>query len=347
MMEAYVAIIIIWLFLFFYALGGAIDFGAGFWSMFYFGRKDTTAASIANLYLTPSWKVTNVFLVLFVVALVGFFPHAAFTLGSIMIVPVSFVLILLIIRSAFMVYSYSVQKYTKAFTYISGITGLLIPALMLSILPIIIGGFVEVVGDRHYILYDRLLTSPTLYAHIGFGLAAELFLSSLFLSDYAREAKSMETYKVYRKNAIILGPIMIGMAVAATMTLIPEAMWMVENMASQWHLFALSVIVFSVGYSALWWPSRKGRVGQPRVAVVFMMIQIGLASFAYGWSHMPYIVYPKLTLYDALTNNQMFYSLLWGYGIGMAIIVPLFYWFWRLFLKDKRYLTNEEVDDVR
>ncbi|MBU8906202.1 cytochrome d ubiquinol oxidase subunit II [Desertibacillus haloalkaliphilus] len=342
MSEAQIAITIIWLFLFLYALAGAIDFGAGFWSMYYYGRKDTTAANFANLYLSPSWEVTNVFLVLLVVALVGFFPGAAFALGSVMIVPVSFVLILLIIRSAFMVYSYSVQKYTKLFTYISGITGLLIPALMVSVLPIIIGGFIEVVGDRHYILYDQLLTSPTLYAHIGFGISAELFLSSLFLSDYASEAKSTDTYNVYRRNAIIFGPIMLCFAVAATLTLIPEAMWMVENMAREWELFALSLIAYSIGYSSLWWPSKKRTIGQPRVAVLLMIVQIGLASLAYGMSHMPYIIYPDLTIDDALTNLTMYRSLLFGYGIGMAILIPLFLWFWRLFLKDKRYLTHQK-----
>ncbi|MFA9560165.1 cytochrome d ubiquinol oxidase subunit II [Evansella sp. AB-rgal1] len=342
MHEAYIAISIIWLFLFLYAIGGAIDFGAGFWAMYYYERKDTTAANFANLYLSPSWEVTNVFLVLFVVALAGFFPGAAFSLGSLMIVPVSLVLILLTIRSAFMVYSYSVQSYTKLLRYISGITGVLIPALMLTVLPIIIGGFVEVVGDRHYILFDKVLTSPTVYAHIGFGLASQLFLSSLFLSDYAREANSKETYEEYRKNAIIFGPIMLSFAVAATLTLMPEAMWMVENMVRQWELFSLSMFAFSIGYSALWWPSKKVRIGQPRVAVILIVVQFALASFAYGWAHMPYIVYPEITIFDGLTNLAMYQYLLWGYIVMMAILIPLFIWFWRLFLKDKRYLTSEK-----
>lgn len=342
MNEAYIGILIIWLFLFLYALGGAVDFGTGFWSMFYYGKKDTTAANFANLFLSPSWEVTNVFLVLFVVALVGFFPGAAFSMGSLLIVPVSFVLFLLTIRSAFMVYSYTVKKYVKLLRFVSGITGLLIPALMLSVLPIIIGGFFEVVGDRHYILYNELLTSPTLYAHIGFGLASQLFLSSLFLSDYAREANSMETYEVYRRNAIIFGPIMLSFAVAATLTLIPEAMWMVENMAREWELFALSMFAYSIGYSALWWPSKKVRIGQPRVAFVLIIGQYALASLAYGSAHMPYLVYPYLTIYDALTNLTMFYSLTIGYAVGMAILLPLFVWFWRLFLKDKRYLSSEK-----
>ncbi|WP_100371775.1 cytochrome d ubiquinol oxidase subunit II [Bacillus sp. FJAT-45037] len=341
MENVYIAIIILWVFLFVYAIAGSIDFGAGFWAMFYRKRTDTKAASIANRYLSPSWEVTNVFLVLLVVALVGFFPGAASTLGTIMIVPFCLVLILLTIRSAFMVYSYSVKKYTDTLVIISGVTGLLIPALLISILPAAIGGFVETVGDHSYVLANKLFTSPTFYTHLGFGLSTELFLSSLLLSDYAREANSEETYHVYRKNAIILGPITLAFAVAAIMTLIPEAFWMFENMANEWLLFSLSLFAFAVGYSALWWPSKEVSVGQPRVAVILIAIQFGLASFAYGSAHMPYFLYPDVTIYDAFTNDTMFELLLIGYGVGMAVLVPIFIFFWRLFMKDKRYLKQE------
>ncbi|MDV2685833.1 cytochrome d ubiquinol oxidase subunit II [Alkalihalophilus sp. As8PL] len=342
MENVYIAIIILWIFLFVYAIAGSIDFGAGFWAMFYRKRTDTKAASIANRYLSPSWEVTNVFLVLLVVALVGFFPGAASSLGTILIVPFCLVLILLTIRSAFMVYSYSVQKYTNMLVIISGVTGLLIPALLVSILPAAIGGFVETVGDRQYVLVNQLFTSPTFYTHIGFGISTELFLSSLLLSDYAREANSEETYHVYRKNAIVLGPITLAFAVAAIFTLIPEAFWMFENMANEWLWFTLSLLAFTIGYSALWWPSKKVSIGQPRVAVLLIALQFGLASFAYGSAHMPYFLYPDVTIYDAFTNDTMFQLLLIGYGVGMAVLVPIFIFFWRLFMKDKRYLKQEE-----
>lgn len=341
MESVYIAIIIIWAFLFMYAVAGSIDFGAGFWAMYYRKRTDTKAASIANRYLSPSWEVTNVFLVLLVVALVGFFPGAAATLGTLMIVPFCLVLFFLTIRSAFMVYSYTVQKYTNMLVIISGITGLLIPALLISILPGAIGGFVETIGDRQYVLLNQLFTSPTFYTHLGFGISTELFLSSLLLSDYAREANSEETYHVYRKNAIILGPITLSFAVGAIFTLIPEAFWMFENMANEWLLFTLSLLAFAIGYSALWWPSKKVSVGQPRVAVLLIALQFGLASFAYGSAHMPYFLYPDVTIYDTFTNEIMFQSLLIGYGVGMAILIPVFIWFWRLFMKDKRYLRKE------
>ncbi|MCL7749358.1 cytochrome d ubiquinol oxidase subunit II [Halalkalibacter alkaliphilus] len=341
MQDVYIAIIILWAFLFIYAIAGSIDFGAGFWAMYYRKRTDTKAASIANRYLSPSWEVTNVFLVLLVVALVSFFPGAAATLGTLMIVPFCLVLFLLTIRSAFMVYSYSVQKYTNMLVIISGVTGLLIPALLISILPAAIGGFIEVVGDRQYVLIDQLFTSPTFYTHLGFGLSTELFLSALLLSDYAKEAGSEETYHVYRRNAIILGPITLSFAVGAILTLIPEAFWMFENMANEWLLFTLSLLAFSIGYSALWWPTKKFKIGRPRVAVLLIALQFGLASFAYGSAHMPYFLYPDVTIYDAFTNEVMFRLLLIGYGVGMAILVPVFIWFWRLFMKDKRYLKQD------
>ncbi|WP_017729025.1 cytochrome d ubiquinol oxidase subunit II [Halalkalibacterium ligniniphilum] len=341
MNEAYVAILIIWVFLFIYSIAGSIDFGAGFWAMYYRNRTDTKASQIANRYLSPSWEVTNVFLVLLVVSLVGFFPGAAFYLGTLMVVPVSLVLLLLTIRSAFMVYSYSVQKYSNTLTIISGITGLLIPALLISILPAAIGGFIETTGERHYILVNQLFLSPTFYTHLGFGISTELFLSSLLLSDYARESNAEKTYLLYRRNAIILGPITLAFAVAAIFTLIPEALWMVENMANEWLLFSLSLLAFAIGYSALWWPSKKVEIGQPRAAILFIVLQFGFASFAYGSSHMPYLLYPNLTIQEAFTNETMFRSLLIGYGFGMAILIPAFIWFWRLFMKDKRYLRTE------
>lgn len=339
----YIALLIIWAFLFIYAIAGSIDFGAGFWAMYYQNRTDTKSASIANRYLSPSWEVTNVFLVLLVVSFVGFFPGGASTLGSLMIVPFCLVLILLTIRSAFMVYSHSVQRYSRILTIFSGTTGLLIPALLITILPAAIGGYIMNDGVNQYILVDRLFSSSTFYTHIGFGLSTELFLSALLLSDYARVANSIETYQTFRRNAMLLGPITLIFAVAAIYTLIPHAPWMFENIIEPWRLLLLgaSLFAFIIGYTSLWWPTKQPhQVGQPRVAVIFIIIQFGLASFAYSSAQLPYLLYPEVTVQEAFTNETMFRLLLFGYAGGMAVLIPVFIWFWRLFMKDKRYLLK-------
>ncbi|MFS0786006.1 cytochrome d ubiquinol oxidase subunit II [Shouchella sp. 1P09AA] len=344
MEPVYLAILLIWIMLFIYAVAGSIDFGTGFWAMYYERRNNVQASRIANNFLSPAWKVTNVFLVLLVVAFVALFPGAAPTLGTLMIVPFCLVLLLLTIRSAFMVYAFSTEKYSRVLTLVSGTCGLIIPAILISILPAAIGGFVTVADERQYILLDGLLQSPAFYTHISFGLMTELFISSLFMADYSKEAGDMSTAHTYRRNALILGPITLVVAIAAIFTLIPEAPWMFENFMDLWGWYTASLLAFGIGYSALWWPSKNKELGQPRVALIFTVIQFGLASLAYGMAHLPYLLYPDVTIYDAFTNETMFRYLMIGFIIGLAVLIPVFIWFWRLFFKDKAYLQSDGHD---
>ena len=54
---------ILWGFVFIYAVMATMDFGAGFWSMIYMNLEKTKATNIANRYLSPTWEVTNTFIV--------------------------------------------------------------------------------------------------------------------------------------------------------------------------------------------------------------------------------------------------------------------------------------------
>src|SRR5919206_322352 len=141
-MDVYLAITILWGFVFIYSIMATMDFGAGFWSMIYINKKKTRATNIANRYLSPTWEVTNTFIVALVVAVYSLFPKAAFTLGTILLIPGSLILLLLAIRSAFLVFSNIADEYKKPLTYISGICGILIPGLLISVLPITHGEYV-------------------------------------------------------------------------------------------------------------------------------------------------------------------------------------------------------------
>ncbi|ASS65889.1 MULTISPECIES: cytochrome d ubiquinol oxidase subunit II [unclassified Paenibacillus] len=338
MSDSSLGILLIWIFVFAYSILGSIDFGAGFWSMVFAGRQGSTAADIANRYLSPTWKVTNVFLVLLVVAFVGFFPFAMPMLSSLLVVPVCLVLLLLALRSTFMVYSQMSANYVAQLRIVSGVTGLLIPGLLITVLPVTLGGFVELRAGHLQVLTEKLLTSRTLYAHLGFGIASELFLSSVFLADYARESEDRQAYGIYRSIAMTIGPLTLLTGMLAAVAMNPEAQWIVERMKAQWIWFALSALFFVAGYSALWWRGRSGWTGVPRAAVVLVIIQYAMASFGYGSAHLPYLIYPHMTVEQGFTNHAMFVSLLAGYSVSTLVLVPVFIWFWLLFLKDKRYL---------
>jgi cytochrome bd ubiquinol oxidase subunit II len=339
--DEYLAVAMLWLFVFIYSVAASIDFGTGFWSMFYAKRRHTKATKIANRFLSPSWKITNVFIVLLVVALISFFPGATFTLGAVLLIPGSIVLLLLAIRSAFMVYSYAASKHRLELSYVSGITGILIPGFLISVLPITQGGFIGVNDTGEQLLLGKLLTSFSFYAFAGFGIASTLFLSSLLLADYSRAAEDEGAYNTYRMDAIITGPISLLMAFLVLLTMDFEASWLLQNVLRYRSWLLLSVFFFIIGYGALFL-KRKGKLGMPRLAVIAIVLQYLFASYAYGNAHLPYIVYPNVTIASGFTHPAMFKALFITYIVGFSILLPGFIYFWRLFMTDKRYVKQED-----
>ncbi len=123
--------------------------------------------------------------------------------------------------------------------------------------------------------------------------------------------------------------------------MVPEAYWIVEAIERNSLWFIFSILAFVFGYTALLWGRPDGGPGVPRVAFTAIIVQYAFASIGYGLSHLPYIIYPYLTVEEGFTNPSTFRALLVAYVIGLLILGPAFYLFWKLFLKDKRYLRQE------
>lgn len=341
--DTIIAITLLWIFVIIYSVAASIDFGAGFWSMVYLNHEKTRATNIANRYLSPSWEVTNVFVVLIVVALVTFFPGATFTLGTVLLIPGSLVLLLLLIRSAFMVFSHLIDKYNKLLSVISGITGILIPALLICVLPVTQGGFIETINGVEQLQLGKLLTSPHVIAYIMLAVTSTLFLSSLLLADYSFVSGEMHAFEIYRKDAILLGPITLLMAVLTFQTMHLEAGWLYERLFAYIPWLVASVLCFFIGYVSLLLPQRKRFVLHlPRISVISVIVQYLLASYAYGAAHLPYIVYPSVTIQSGFTHPETFRALFVSYIVGFAVLIPGFIYFWRMFMKDQSYLRQKQ-----
>ena len=338
MNEALLAITLVWGFIFLYAIMASMDFGAGFWAMIYIKKEHTNATKIANSYLSPTWEVTNTFVVGLVIAIYSLFPGAVFSIGVALIVPASLILLLLCIRSAFLVFSHSLDKYAKMLTYISGITGLIIPGLLISVLPITHLGFLDNVGGNEELNLVKLFTSANEYAFLGFGILSTLFLSSLLLSDYSKQADELKSYKIYRRDAMITGPLVLIMAFLVMFTLKKEASWIYEGMMENSTLLLVSLVFFIISGVALYLPyfSKQEVKGMPRLAVIAIIIQYMIGSYVYGVAHLPYIIYPNVRIMEAFTDPTSFRAVFATYIVGFAILVPGFYYFWSIFMKDQR-----------
>ncbi len=335
------AITVLWGFVFIYAVMASMDFGAGFWAMIYIKKEKANATNIANRFLSPTWEVTNVFIVAVVVAVYSFFPGAAYTLGTILLIPGSLILLLLAIRSAFLVFSHSAEKYRELLVYISGVSGIIIPGLLMAVLPISHGDYVRFSGERQVLLLGKLFASPHVYAFMGFAITSSLFLSSLLLADYSKASKDDHAYGVYRRDALLIGPIALIMAFLIMLTMREEANWIYIKMIKDLPLLFGSFICFILAGVALFVPDKKGTRGLPRIAVALITAQYLLASYVYGKAHLPYIVYPEVTIRTGFTDPNSFRAVFIVYIIGFAILFPGFIYFWSLFMKDKKYLSQK------
>ena len=339
MNEATLSITLLWTFVFIYLIAGSMDFGSGFWAMVYSNRKDTIAGDIANRYLSPAWEVTNTLLVMFVVALVSFFPRATFTFGTILLIPANLILILLALRTAFMVFAYSVKEYQKILNQISGIAGILIPALLVVVLPVTHGGYVEGTGAHQQLLLGKVFTSPSVYSFIGLAITITLYLSALLLADYAKITGDKSAYTIYRKHAIWTGPLFFLFSLFVLFALENEANWLYANMVDHWLWLLLSTIAFAISYYSLWMKGSGKQLGRPRMALLLAGIQLFIASYTYGASHLPYLIYPA-TVEESFTNINMYRSLIMSYIIGTLLFVPAFIWHWRLFIRNEKYIKG-------
>ncbi|MBE3590929.1 MAG: cytochrome d ubiquinol oxidase subunit II [Firmicutes bacterium] len=327
---------LLWFLVFIYALAGSVDFGATFWKMVFARQGTEEAAEVAASYVSPLWEATNVFLVLIAVVLVGFFPKAAFVYGTVLLIPGSLLLLLMALRGAFLSYGYAYAKATAFHRYVTGLTALVIPALLVAVLPISDGGYVRHVMDTYRLDLHSLLSSPKVYAYILFGLTAELFISATFLSDYAWTKGDRTAYRLFRVAASGAGPAMIIAGLTA-LFLLPSPAWLAGRLQAQWPLWVASLIFMTLSMFALWWPRSDGSPsGYPRLAVVMMGLQFAFAHLGYGRAHAPYLLYPYITPQEAFTNEVMFRGVLITLVLSMAIVVPAFVWLWRLFIAGPR-----------
>lgn len=264
--DALLAISIVWGFIFIYAVMASMDFGAGFWSMIYMNKKQLKATNIANRYLSPTWEVTNVFIVGIVVALFSFFPGGTFVLGTVLLLPGSIILLLLAIRSGFLVFSHAAKDYERALTYVSGISGFIIPAVLILVLPVTHGNFVYQVDGNHQLDFINLFLSPHAYSFMGFAIFSTLFLSSLLLADFSNVAGEKDAYQVYRRNALITGPLALLMSFSIMMTMRTEARWLYTKMMDGLPWLILSFLLFLVAFAALFLPNRHNSDRQESLA---------------------------------------------------------------------------------
>lgn len=328
-------ITVLWIFLYGYIIVASIDFGAGFFSFYSkLTKRDHIVNNIIARYLSPVWEVTNVFLIFFIVGLVGFFPSTAYYFGTALLVPGSIALVLLVLRGSFYAFDQYGARESILYQMIYGVTGLFIPASLATILTISEGGFITAEGGKVILQMRQLLTNWYSWAVVLLALASVLFISSSFLTYYAYKAHDRAATALLRSFALVWSLPTIFASFMVFLSIRGHNPEHFERMLDVSGLFLLSFGCFLVALALL---IKKRYYGW---AFVMVMLQFAFAFFGYGISHLPYLLYPYITVTDSITSAEMGLALVIGFIAGLLLLVPSLILLMRLFLFDAKYVQG-------
>jgi cytochrome d ubiquinol oxidase subunit II len=334
-----IGISILWTFLYGYIIVASIDFGAGFFNFTStITKQQTIIQPIIQRYLSPVWEVTNVFLIFFIVGMVGFFPKTAYYYGTALLVPGSVAIVLLAIRGAYYAFhSYGTgwAKNSRIFLFLYGASGWLIPASLSTVLTISEGGYIAQQGDDIVFLAEKLWQSPYSWSVVVLALVSVLYISAMFLTYYAHKAGDQEAFAILRRYALTWSLPTIAASVFVFFAISTHNPLHYARMVAYSPLFVLSFLAFLIAVYLVWHARLLG------VAFVAVMVQFALAFYGYGAAHLPYILYPYLTIYDYFTSREMAFALVCAFVAGLLLLIPSLALLMRLFLFDAAYVRGK------
>lgn len=333
-----IGITVLWTFLFFYIIVASIDFGAGFLTLHTkLTGEEKKINHLIERYLNPVWEVTNVFFVFFFVGFVGFFPDSALYLGTVLLVPGSIALILISIRSSFYAFEHYGQDNKLPWIFLYGITGLLIPAALATVLTISEGGYINEQGNHFDLDWVQLLLSPFAWSVVFLAIVSVLYISSGFLTYYASKAKDKVAYKFMRQWFMFWGPPMIIISLFVFLSLrIQNSNHFYNAITHYWWMFAISFIFFLIAGILNMIKKYHG------LAFIMVILQMAFAFYGYGMSKLPYILYPYIKISDSGVNSSMGLALTIVFILGLLLLLPSLILLLRLFVFDKQYVEGKK-----
>jgi cytochrome bd ubiquinol oxidase subunit II len=318
--RAAIAIALLWGLLTVYALLGALDFGAGFYRWLAWLRGRDEARTVAHDFLKPVWEVVNVFLVLLVVGMVGFFPMTADIFGTALLVPFSLAIIVLAVRGAAIGFSHLAPRPTMVYEAAIGISGLLAPALLVSFVASSESGAIsmDAAGGVH-VSQALLWFSPLYLALALLAGTATTHLSALILYRRAMRLASGSAAAFYRRGAVHSGLVSGALALVLLLAL---RLTVPEHFAALMTLWPLLLLVAAGWALEIWALARSTGLGGRLVALMAGLSTWGLAIVTFGAARLPWLLYGEVRLDEALTPPAMFTGLLVTVASGLVVLLP-------------------------
>ena len=315
-----------------YVLTGGADFGGGVWDLLASGPSRDDQRSLIERSIAPIWEANHVWLIVVVVLLFSAFPPAFGTLGVVLHIPLSLMLVGIVLRgSAFVFRSYGGRAHGRQWGTLFAVTSLITPVILGMIIGAIVSDRVGVASTRigasgFADVFVRPWISAFTIAVGAFALALFAFLAATYLTlaadtDGLREA--------FRRRALGAALVVFVLAAAALALSFQAAPRVARGVAGAWwsmplHLGTAAAAITAI--VALW--RRRYRLARVAVAA-----QVSLVLWGWALAQLPYLVPPTLTLRDAASPRVTLTLLLIGLCVGFVILIPSLRYLYRTFAR--------------
>lgn len=324
-----------------YVLMGGADFGGGVWDLLASGpRREAQRALIANS-IAPVWEANHVWLIVSVVMLFTAFPVAFSTLGIVLHIPISIMLIGIVLRgSAFVFRSYGSgvgparRRWSLAFAGASILTPLTLGIIIGTIATGDVGSAAGEVGAESFTsVFVRPWLAPFPIAVGCFALALFAFLAAVYLAVDAAEAPNTpsgdsahggspraraELADDFRRRALIMAGLVFvtaALALALSRAAAPRVSARVAGAPWSIALHVCTAVAAITAIVALW----RRRYRAARLAAI---VQVSCILWGWAFAQYPFIIPMTLTIRQASAPAVTLTLLLCGLAAGAAILIP-------------------------
>jgi cytochrome d ubiquinol oxidase subunit II len=330
-----------------YVLLGGADYGGGLWDLLASGPRREAQRTLIADSIAPIWEANHVWLIVVVVMLFTAFPAAFATLGIVLHVPLTLLLIGIVLRgSAFMFRSYGPQhrahrrRWGLAFAIASSVTPVLLGIVIGAVASGAVGDAAARVGGGAAVRpssFMEVFVAPWLAPFpiaVGcFALALFAFLAAVYLAVAAPDPPLRDDF---RRRALASAVAVFVLAAVAMVSARSSAPVVARGVAGSLRSILLHIatgLAAVTAIGAIW----RRQYGLARFAAA---AQVTLILWGWAVAQYPYVIPTTLTIRDAAAPPITLALLVVGLTTGAVILIPSLRYLFKLFVRKPAATTQ-------
>jgi cytochrome bd ubiquinol oxidase subunit II len=288
-------IAMLWVYLYSYLILASIDFGAGVYSFYGLMTNDDQTIKVLRRYLSPFWDAIHIILLAFIGFITSFLPKVMEDFGYPLKGPAIAVFVILIVRTVAFTMKRQSLFNKRILTFLYGFSGVLVVVMLSSVLSLSEGGFLQILFRKVTLNIGSLFSSFYFWTVIILAIISILYISAMYFTFYSYKLQNTDALEKFRLHALSwCVPTLLASALVfvALQRHNPDHFSRILDIS--W-MFLLSLVSYLIAVSLVFMKRHYA------LAFFFVLCQFFFAFYGYGWSHLPYILYPYIEIHPFIS----------------------------------------------